>query len=569
MGNGLASSGDTQTPTSSAAGQAQWLTDTLCALKTLGVQATGWYGLYDSASWWEAAPLNYSGAKLAWTGYFGLWPETGSSGKQAWTSFLGYPGNCPSSTLPPAPVLAVNPDASYYTTGNPATITYGAADVTLLTLSQPPTGGIYSCNSANRHIPLDDPAGLVRVNHDYGGQRSQQETVTLNGSNTDVAGNTSHQPISNSAYTVLNVQPSPLFGGAVNVNYPAQLCNFAQSPSCVITACQGDYLELFGQGFDPRGGNTVNFVAGANSLWLSIGDNWGYWDGSRIQIKRTDPHQSFLRAWDLEIRYLDAGSAGPVVGVFHQHRQRLELPMDAVRMTMKAIFHASTIFAAVWVVCPAAAQNLSGTVTAADTGAPLTGVTVTAILRPASFSQVPAIYRSAVDSSGNYAITAPPGQYLLCARPQLQSLYLDPCQWGRPVSATVGATAVPVPFSLQKGVRFIVRVHDPNQLLPQAEAVPGAAVSASVASASVSQLLLPVVYGDGLVRDYGTVVPTNVPMSVTISSATVVLADGTGTALAPTAVTFEALQSDLGSAPGAPPGRHPSSRLCSPLRTRK
>jgi hypothetical protein len=120
------------------------------------------------------------------------------------------------------------------------------------------------------------------------------------------------------------------------------------------------------------------------------------------------------------------------------------------------------------------------------------------------------------------------------------------------VSTTVGATAVPVPFSLEKGVRFIVGVHDPNQLLPQAEAVPGAAVSASVASASVSQFLLPVVYGDGLVRDYGTVVPTNVPMSVTISSATVVLADGTGTALAPTAVTFEALQGDLGFAPGAP-----------------
>jgi hypothetical protein len=226
--------------------------------------------------------------------------------------------------------------------------------------------------------------------------------------------------------------------------------------------------------------------------------------------------------------------------------------MDAVRMKMKAILHASTIFAAVWVVCPAAAQNLSGTVAAADTGAPLTGVTVTAILRPASFSQVPAVYRSAADSSGNYAITAPPGQYLLCARPQLQSLYLDPCQWGRPVSATVGTTAVPVPFSLQKGVLFIVRVHDPNQLLPQAETVPGAAVSALVTGASANQFLLPVVYEDGLVRDYGTVVPADVPMNLTISSATVVLADATGTALAPTAVTFEALQGDLGFAPGAP-----------------
>jgi hypothetical protein len=185
-------------------------------------------------------PLNYSGAKLAWTGYFGLWPETGSSGKQAWTSFLGYPGNCPSSTLPPAPVLAVNPDASYYTTGNPATITYGAADVTSLSLSQPPTGGIYSCNSANEISPGTTLLGSCASTTITVAGAPEQETVTLSGSNTDVAGNTNNQPVNGSAYTILNVQPSPLFGGAVNVNYPAQLCNFAQSPSCVITACQGD-----------------------------------------------------------------------------------------------------------------------------------------------------------------------------------------------------------------------------------------------------------------------------------------------------------------------------------------
>lgn len=170
------------------------------------------------------------------------------------------------------------------------------------------------------------------------------------------------------------------------------------------------------------------------------------------------------------------------------------------------------------------------------------------VLKPASASQMPRIYQSLVDSNGNYAITAPPGQYLLCARPLPQSLYLDPCQWGSPVSATVGATAAPVALTLQKGVRFIVRVHDPNQLLPQAEAAPGTAVSAFVTSPSIGQFPLAVVYADGLVRDYGTVVPTNVPMSVTVSSATLVLADTTGATLTATPITFQALATDVGVA---------------------
>jgi hypothetical protein len=217
---------------------------------------------------------------------------------------------------------------------------------------------------------------------------------------------------------------------------------------------------------------------------------------------------------------------------------------------MKATLHTIAILAAIWAICPAAAQNLTGTVAAADTGAPLPGVTVTGILKPASASQVPTIHQSTVDSSGNYAITTPPGQYLLCARPQPQSLYLDPCQWGSPVSATVGATAVPVALTMQKGIRFIVRVHDPNQPLPQAETAPGTAVSAFVTSASINQFPLAVVYADGLVRDYGTVVPTGVPMSVTVSSATLVLGDATGAVLAPAPITFQALATDVGVAAG-------------------
>ncbi len=306
-GNALAAYGDAQTPTSGTAGQAQWLTDTLCVINSLNtnnsanIPATGWYGLYDSASWWEQN-LNYSGAQLAWNGYWGLINEGGSQ-KPAWSAFAGYPGNCPSDMLPPTPVLALYPDAGYYTTGNPATITYGAADVTSLSLTSPSTGGIYSCGSADEISTGTTLLGSCAATAITVAGSPQQQTVTLNGSNTDVAGNTNNQAVPNSASTVLNVQPSPQFTGATNYNNTAQQCNFVQSPSCVITACQGDYVEIFGQGFDPLGGNTVNLVAGGNSLWLYTGDGWGFWDGSRTQINAQVPISSAFApgTWQFDV----------------------------------------------------------------------------------------------------------------------------------------------------------------------------------------------------------------------------------------------------------------------------
>jgi hypothetical protein len=82
----------------------------------------------------------------------------------------------------------------------------------------------------------------------------------------------------------------------------------------------------------------------------------------------------------------------------------------------------------------------------------------------------------------------------------------------------------------------MVRVHDPMQLLPQAEVVKGAAVSASLTGPSGKFFPLPVVYSDNIVRDYGTVVPINAAMGVTISSPTLTLADGTGAPLSASAI---------------------------------
>jgi hypothetical protein len=231
---------------------------------------------------------------------------------------------------------------------------------------------------------------------------------------------------------------------------------------------------------------------------------------------------------------------------------------------MKPILRVSIFLYASWITSLACAQGIAGTVTAADTGAPMAGATVLAIQKSASQPAAPLIYRSVADSSGNYAIAAAPGQYSLCVHPlpAPKDLYLDPCQWGSPISATAGTSATTsVPLSLQKGVLFIVRVHDPMQLLPQAEVVKGAALSASLTGPSVKAFPLPVVYSDSLVRDYGAVIPINVAMSATISSQTLTLTDSSGAPLSAAAIPFQVLPTDI-EVTGAP--LSPSTRMFPP-----
>lgn len=215
------------------------------------------------------------------------------------------------------------------------------------------------------------------------------------------------------------------------------------------------------------------------------------------------------------------------------------------------ILNARVLICAAGALASLQAQNLTGTVAAADTGAPLSGANVVAVLQSSSPGRQPSIFRSVADSSGRYAISAPPGQYSVCVHPGPQSLYLDPCQWGPPLSVNLGASAASVPLNLQKGVRFILRVHDTKRVLPQAETVAGTAVLVSVASPSAKQLSLPVVFSDGNVRDYGTVVPINAPMSATVSSNKVAISDKTGAALGASPIPFKVLPTDIEVA-GAP-----------------
>ena len=154
---------------------------------------------------------------------------------------------------------------------------------------------------------------------------------------------------------------------------------------------------------------------------------------------------------------------------------------------MKITLRTRVLLAAISIPFAVMAQSLTGTVIAADTGAAMAGANVLAFQKSPSASPQPMIYQSTVDSGGHFTMAVSPGQYAVCVHPLPQSLYLDPCQWGSPTIVT-GGTDSAVSLTLQKGVRFIVRVHDLKRLLPQAETLKGTVVSASLSSPSVSCL---------------------------------------------------------------------------------
>jgi hypothetical protein len=187
-------------------------------------------------------------------------------------------------------------------------------------------------------------------------------------------------------------------------------------------------------------------------------------------------------------------------------------------------------------------QNLAGTVVADDTGEPLAGATVVAVQRAAAPAYSPSIYKAIADTTGRYAVTVSPGQYTLCVHGG--GLYLDPCQWGGASVSSVAAGAASVPLRVKKGAWFIIRIHDQGGLLPATETVPRAGVAAYLSAAGVKQFLLPVVYDNGRIRDYGAVVPINLPLTAVVSSSSVLLTDENGAAPSATGTPLQVAQPD-------------------------
>jgi len=193
-----------------------------------------------------------------------------------------------------------------------------------------------------------------------------------------------------------------------------------------------------------------------------------------------------------------------------------------------------------------AQQNVTGILTAADSGGAIAGATVLAFQKTGSAKQRPAIYQAQTDSSGRYAMTLPVGVYQFCV--QRADLYLDPCLWGGAPISTVTSVPMVAPIRLTKGWRFILRMHDVQQLLPKVETTRGDAISATVTGPGGKALPLPIVYDNGRIRDFGMVVPINLPLRVSAGARKLTLVDHVGAELNPQGISFQA------TPPSAPSG---------------
>jgi len=253
VGNGIASFGDNQTPTTTLEGQKQHLTNTLCAFQKLGINKFAYFGFYDSASTW-AIDFSYSGSVLAWNGYWGLSSEIRSYGdKPALTAMLNYPSlGCPD---PAIPVVALMTDAPYYVAGDQAQVTYSAADVTSLSINATRIPPSFSC--INNTFLSPDPLGSCGYTK-----------IVIQGSPPLLLTGTNGSPPGKSALPVrpFTVGTMPLLDHVDNLSN-ATSCRLATSQGCPLNATQLDRLFVYGLGFDRAGGNIIT-LTGPGTVYL-------------------------------------------------------------------------------------------------------------------------------------------------------------------------------------------------------------------------------------------------------------------------------------------------------------
>jgi hypothetical protein len=192
------------------------------------------------------------------------------------------PNACASSTTPPTPVLAMQTDATYYTVNDTGTLTYTDANVTSLALNESPAGSNFQAYNCDTNQALTS-LGLLSSCAFTTFTAANTGTITLTGTNQDVDGGWQQSPTSSAQALGVTVGPAPIIGGIIDYSN-GQLCNYVTNPSCVLSVGGTDILEIFGLGFSPSGGNTVEVVLGFSQVWLYAGDGYLYWDSSRTQI---------------------------------------------------------------------------------------------------------------------------------------------------------------------------------------------------------------------------------------------------------------------------------------------
>jgi hypothetical protein len=94
-----------------------------------------------------------------------------------------------------------------------------------------------------------------------------------------------------------------------------QSCNYTVNPSCAISVNQTDIVEIFGLGFNPTGGNTVELLNQSSQAWFYEADGLYYWDDSRTQINVQTGCYAAPGLWTLYVRSPNSGTPSNGVSI--------------------------------------------------------------------------------------------------------------------------------------------------------------------------------------------------------------------------------------------------------------
>ncbi len=302
-GNGVPSFGDAQTPTTTVAGQAQWLTNSLCAYISTGIQKYAYWSMYDPYTLWTGSPWYLSGQGLAWNGFWGLSFESESSGdKPAWSVLSSYYSDnsltCPWPNQANATaVVSLTPSSTYYTVAQPIRVTWTATDVASLALNTT-HGPSYSCLSTQiGPLSLTDLVGSCGYTDASAFFSTGTQTLTLTGYNISGAPQSASQTVT--------IGLGPIVNAVTDENYAS-----------TITA--DGYVIVWGNGFSLNGGNTIQLTRpGYPDVWLYAGDGHYFWDQSHFQINAKLDGRAAPGQWTLYVRnsYSGTPSNGYVITI--------------------------------------------------------------------------------------------------------------------------------------------------------------------------------------------------------------------------------------------------------------
>ncbi|PJE50373.1 MAG: hypothetical protein COV29_04335 [Candidatus Yanofskybacteria bacterium CG10_big_fil_rev_8_21_14_0_10_36_16] len=161
-GNNMEGFGDALSPSFDAEGHAQSISNTLCALESVGINKLGYWTLYDAWNFWQKPPFNFdiNTFNLAWNGYWGLLPHTPSTQNQSppkpafktLSSF--YKTKSLHCEVPPEPIvkLQLHKQTVLLDDIQKVTLAWTAAEARNLVLK-----------NGNKEIPLHGTAGRIEL----------------------------------------------------------------------------------------------------------------------------------------------------------------------------------------------------------------------------------------------------------------------------------------------------------------------------------------------------------------------------------------------------------------------